>query len=98
MKDDKLVAQAAIFFSAGFESSSSLMSFTLYELCFNREIQSRLRNEIKSVLAKNNGELTYETLQEMNYLDMVCAGMNFILYNSYCIFKRIKINIHITTL
>lgn len=80
MKDDKLVAQAAIFFSAGFESSSSLMSFTLYEIAKNKEIQVKLRNEILSALAKNNGVATYDMLQEMPYLDMVCAGNQILLY------------------
>lgn len=31
---DVLVAQAAAFFTAGYETSSSAMSFTLYELCW----------------------------------------------------------------
>ena len=31
-KDDVLVAQAALFFSAGFETSSSTIVFALYEL------------------------------------------------------------------
>lgn len=31
----------------------------------------RLRNEIDQVIAKYNGEVTYESLLEMKYLDMV---------------------------
>lgn len=31
---DVLVAQAAVFFTAGYETSSSVMSFALYELCW----------------------------------------------------------------
>lgn len=31
---DVLVAQAAAFFTGGYETSSSVMSFALYELCW----------------------------------------------------------------
>lgn len=74
MKDDKLLAQGVVFLSAGFESSSSVISFSLYEMCLNKDIQNKLRNEIKTVLAKHNNELSYECVAEMVYLDMVVSG------------------------
>ncbi|KAI4460036.1 cytochrome p450 [Holotrichia oblita] len=68
---NELAAQAFIFFVAGFETSSSLMSFALLELAVNEDIQERLRSDINNVVRKNNEELTYEDLFEMRYLDMV---------------------------
>jgi cytochrome P450 family 6 len=50
------------------------MSFELYELAMHPDIQQRLRAEITRVLAKHQGEVTYEGLQEMSYLDMVVSG------------------------
>lgn len=37
-------------------------------------MQEKLRQEINSVLAKHNGEITYEAMQEMKYLQMVIDG------------------------
>lgn len=54
------MAQAAIFFTGGFETSSSAMSFTLYELAKNPDIQNRVRKEIFDTINKNEGKLTYE--------------------------------------
>jgi len=68
---DVLVAQAAFFFLAGFETSSATMSFSLYNLAKNPEIQKKVREEIKNVLKKSNGEITYEAVSEMEYLSAI---------------------------
>ena len=75
LTDSLLTAQAFVFFAAGFETSSSAMSNALYELALNQEIQDKLRQEIKEHLAKNNGELQYEHVKDMEYLDKVFKGM-----------------------
>lgn len=50
------------------------MQFTLYELAKNQEIQNKLRAEMRRVLAKHNGEMTYECVYEMEYLGRVMDG------------------------
>jgi cytochrome P450 family 6 len=50
------------------------MGFSLYELALHPDIQQRLRAEIIRVMAKHQGEVTYEGLREMSYLDMVVSG------------------------
>jgi cytochrome P450 family 6 len=72
--DDDVAGQAAQFLAAGFETSGTTMSYALYELALHPEIQKRLRAEIMQVLNKHNGELTYDGIQEMAYLDMVVSG------------------------
>ncbi|XP_059224373.1 cytochrome P450 6g1 isoform X1 [Stomoxys calcitrans] len=69
---DCLVAQAAVFLTAGFETSSSTMAFTLFELAKKPELQERLRSEIVNALAlEKSGHLSYENIQSLNYLNMV---------------------------
>ncbi|XP_060660879.1 cytochrome P450 6g1 [Drosophila nasuta] len=70
-KKDFLVAQAGVFVTAGFETSSSAMSFGLMELAKQPELQKRLRNEIHEALQKDGGKLTYETITSLEYLGMV---------------------------
>lgn len=77
--EDRLVAQAIIFFGAGHETTSSTAAFALHELGVNVEIQERLRKEILDTIEKH-GDLTYEAVQDMKYLDMVVAGMYRILF------------------
>ena len=67
----ELAAEGFIFYIGGFETSSSLLTFLLYEMALNPDIQDRLRDEIKSALHENNGKLTYDVLSELKYLDMV---------------------------
>ncbi|KAK5646918.1 hypothetical protein RI129_005382 [Pyrocoelia pectoralis] len=70
LEGDAVVAQAAQFFAAGFETVSATMSFTLYELCIHPEIQHKLREEIESTKQQYE-TLSYEAIQNMKYLHMV---------------------------
>jgi hypothetical protein len=40
----------------------------------HQDIQDRLREEIDDVLQKHDGKLTYDSIQEMEYLDKVVSG------------------------
>ncbi|XP_033338373.2 cytochrome P450 6k1 [Megalopta genalis] len=70
---DDLVSQAAGFFTAGFETSSTTMSFTLYEVAVNMDIQKTLRKEILEALQENDGKITYDMVMTLPYLDMVVS-------------------------
>ena len=73
---NELTAQAFVFFLAGFETSSTTMSNCLYELGRNPHVQERLREEIKTTVAKTNGQLEYESIIGLEYLEKVLKGEN----------------------
>lgn len=73
---EEIAAQAFVFFLAGFETSSTTMSYALYELSQNMDIQRRAREEIKTVLARHDGQLTYEAMLEMHYIEQILNGNN----------------------
>ncbi|XP_030379985.1 probable cytochrome P450 6g2 [Scaptodrosophila lebanonensis] len=68
---DILVAQAVLFFTAGFESSSSTMAFALFELAKHTDVQQRLRAEIKEALNTTGGVLTHSVIDSLQYMQMV---------------------------
>ena len=63
-------AQAYVIFAGGFETSSSTMSYCIYELACNPHIQDKVADEINATLKKFGG-LTYDNVQEMTYLHKV---------------------------
>lgn len=68
---DELAADSFLFYFGGYHTSASLMSFLLYELALNPDIQRRLRNDIIEKLHDSDGSLSYDLLPEMKYLEMV---------------------------
>uniref|UniRef100_A0A1Y1L0G7 Cytochrome P450 n=1 Tax=Photinus pyralis TaxID=7054 RepID=A0A1Y1L0G7_PHOPY len=73
ISDDDITAQALIFFLAGFEVTSTAMTFLAYELALNPEIQTKLYEEISTTLEENSGKITYEAVMSMKYLDRVVS-------------------------
>jgi cytochrome P450 len=72
--DVDVTAHAAGFIADGYESSSVVMSFLLYELANNPDVQSKLRQEIDESFAKHSNTMPYEAIQDMTYLDAVLSG------------------------
>ena len=68
---EDITAQAFVFFFAGFDPSATLMCFVAHELAMNPEIQEKLRNEVDSLTKIEGSDFSYETLQQMRYLDRV---------------------------
>ncbi|CAG9860586.1 unnamed protein product [Phyllotreta striolata] len=68
-----IVSQAFLFFFAGFDSVSTLMSFMAYELCINEDVQNKLRDEIEETSEACKNKPSYEALVNMKYLDMVVS-------------------------
>ncbi|KYB26434.1 putative cytochrome P450 6a14-like Protein [Tribolium castaneum] len=68
---NELSAQAFVFFIAGFETSSTTMTFALFELSTNPHIQDKLREEINQVLEKYDDKLTYDAMMELTYMEKV---------------------------
>ncbi|KAJ0175193.1 hypothetical protein K1T71_009334 [Dendrolimus kikuchii] len=69
--DSIIAAQAFVFYAAGYETSATTMAFLLYELAHNPGVQDKLIAEIDEVIAQHNGQVTYECLTDMVYLDKV---------------------------
>jgi hypothetical protein len=84
---NSLAAQAFVFFLAGYETSSTTMTFCMYELSLHQDIQERVREEIDVVLKKHDGKITYEAIQEMEYLDKVVAGKASLPLENFKIFR-----------
>ncbi|KAL0100758.1 hypothetical protein PUN28_019260 [Cardiocondyla obscurior] len=68
---EDMTSQAFVFFFGGFDTVSALMCFAAHEITVNPHVQEKLRNEIDNVLKAANGKLTYDALNEMQYLDAV---------------------------
>ncbi|XP_026296210.1 probable cytochrome P450 6a13 [Apis mellifera] len=73
LDENSIAAQAFVFFAAGYETSSNTIAFCLHELALNTEIQEKTRRDIQDAIDSRNGNLTYDAVQDMKYLDMVIA-------------------------
>lgn len=71
---EEMAAQAFLFFIAGFESNSTTMSFCLYEMAKHPDVQQKAYEDIVSVLERHDGQLTYESVAEMKYMDKCIEG------------------------
>ncbi|GJQ77162.1 Cyp6a9 [Trypoxylus dichotomus] len=68
---EEIAAQAFVFFLAGFETSSSTMTFAFYEMAKNQKVQDKAREEIRRIIQKYDGKITYDGIMEMTYLGQI---------------------------
>lgn len=72
--DDEIVAQCFLFFVAGFDTTSTLLTFAAYELAANPDVQQKLYEEIANVNEQLDGKrINYDALQKMEFLDQVIS-------------------------
>ena len=67
---DDVVATALLMLSAGYDTTGTAMSYILYELALNQDVQETLLEEVKAASLDVN-EMPYEILQSLPYLDAV---------------------------
>ncbi|XP_065369654.1 cytochrome P450 6g1-like [Calliphora vicina] len=68
---ESLIAQACIFMSAGFDTSSTTIANALFEMAKDPQVQQKLRQEILQAFTQGQGEISYDSLNKMEYLQMV---------------------------
>lgn len=70
----EIAAQCFVFFFAGFENTATVMCLMAHEMMENPSIQDKLFKEISEVAdSLAGGELTYEKLKGMQYMDAVLS-------------------------
>lgn len=72
--DAQIAAQAFGGLLAGFVPLNATLSFCLYELARQPDLQDRARAEIRKVLEQHGGQLTPESLRELTYTKQVLNG------------------------
>ncbi|XP_072240883.1 cytochrome P450 3A40-like [Leuresthes tenuis] len=70
LNDHEILSQAMIFIFAGYETSSSSLTFLSYNLALNPEVMRKLQEEIDATFP-NKASVQYQKLMEMQYLDSV---------------------------
>ncbi|KAF5328481.1 hypothetical protein D9611_014532 [Ephemerocybe angulata] len=72
MPDDELIAQISTFIFAGMDTTSNALARILHLLSEHQEVQDKLRQEVSEAYEKQDGDLDYDTLNSLEYLDAVC--------------------------
>lgn len=73
LSDSEVLAQSFLFLLAGYETSSNTLGFVSYLLATNPDVQEKLQKDIDSVWDDENKMPSYETVNELPYLDMVIS-------------------------
>lgn len=67
LDDDTIDAQSLLFLLAGYETSSTLLSFAIHVLATKPELQEKLRDHV--VKMTDGQDITYDLLSQLTYLE-----------------------------
>lgn len=69
--EEMIAAQITAFFFDIYDTSAAVLHFAAHQLAVHPEVQEKARCEAESVFEKYGGELSYESLKELTYLEQV---------------------------
>jgi cytochrome P450 len=81
--EDDIIANAIIFFLAGYETTASMLSFLFYSLAIHPECQQKLYEEV----IQFNSQADYDTIARMPYLD-ACISETLRLFTAVPFIER----------
>ncbi|CAH2049662.1 unnamed protein product, partial [Iphiclides podalirius] len=70
MSEETLIAQAAVFLQGGFDTTAKILTWSVYELSFNVDVQEKLYNEVLEI-QNMEGTDELERLSSAKYLNAV---------------------------
>lgn len=85
--NDLLVSMCVVFFAAGFETSSTTMSYALYELAKNKDALRRAQEEIDNYLEVRGNKLSYDCVTALPFTE-ACVDETLRLYPVLAILTR----------
>jgi len=74
MSKDLIAGQLFLFYIAGYETTASTTSFTLYELTQNPEVMEKAKEDVRKAIENHGGKLTYDAISDMKYLEACILG------------------------
>lgn len=81
--EDLAIPQAFAFIAAGFDTIANNLSVACYVLATHPEVQEELYREVEKVMKKGGEKVSYEEINEMEYLDMVVSGKVLLILKCY---------------
>lgn len=70
LDENEVIANAIIFYEAGFETTSTMLGFVLHILVNHQDIQERIREEVQQ-LWEEEGRFDYNTVNQCVYMQAV---------------------------
>ncbi|KAI0666644.1 cytochrome P450 [Trametes maxima] len=72
MPEEELIGQVSTLISAAMDTTSNALSLTLWRLAQNPDVQNKLRQEILGAQDASGGDIPYDDLVSLPYLDAIC--------------------------
>ena len=71
--DDDIMSHCLGFYTAGHDTTANLLTFAAYALATEPLCQEEVHRELDAVLARHGGQITYEAISELHYMDRVLS-------------------------
>lgn len=94
MTDSVVASHAFVFFVGGFETTSGTLSFVFYNLALHPEVMEKCRAEVREVLQRHGGTMTYDSLKDMTYIQCVIDGKKIKILSTVKILCEISLKMY----